>query len=109
MLLFILKTEGNIIMNTANPRKHAVLMTQYAMDKDAMVFVKIGEVNDMEYFVHVTTPLWDEDRVYAVRNDMTVEEAVEDARETIQEFNAERAAYNASIEQAQFALELQKV
>ena len=96
-------------MNTTNPRKHAVLMTQYAMDKNALVFVKIGEVNEMEYFVYVTTPVWDEDRVYAVRNDMTVEEAVEDALETVQEFNAERAAFNTSIEQAQFALELQKV
>ena len=109
MLLFILKTEGNIIMNTTIPRKHAVLMTQYAMDENALVFVKIGEVNGYVYHVYVTTPLWADDAEYVVRNDMTVEEAIADARETFQLFNAERDAFNSEIEQVQLALELQKV
>lgn len=96
-------------MNTANPRKHAVLMTQYAMDEDALVFVKIGEIHGLDYFVYVTTPLWEDDREYAVCNDMTVEEAKHDAIETFNKFNAERAAINEGIEKAQYALEAMKV
>ena len=96
-------------MNTANPRKHAVLMTQYAMDEDALVFVKIGEIHEVEYFVYVTTPLWREDQEYVVRNDMNVEEARQDAIETFNEFNAERNAINEDIEKAQYALEAMKV
>lgn len=84
-------------------------MTQYAMDEDALVFVKIGEIHDVEYFAYVTTPLWEDESEYVVRNDMTVAEAKHDAIETFNEYHAERAAYNASIEQAQFALEIQKV
>lgn len=96
-------------MNSVNPRKHAVLMTQYAMDEDALVFVKIGEIHGEEYFVYVTTPLWEDDREYAVRNDMTVEEAKHDAIETFNEYNAKRYAINEGIEKAQYALESMKV
>lgn len=96
-------------MNTANPRKHAVLMTQYAMDEDALVFVKIGEIHEVEYFAYVTTPLWKDDSEYLVRNDMTVTEAKLDAIETFNEYNAERDAINEDIEKTQSALESMKV
>lgn len=96
-------------MNSVNPRKHAVLMTQYAMDEDALVFVKIGEIHGVEYFAYVTTPLWKDDSEYLVRNDMTVTEAKLDAIETFNEYNAERDAINEDIEKTQSALESMKV
>jgi hypothetical protein len=72
-------------------RKHAQAMINYANNEDALVFVSLGVVAGVEYSVFVEHPLWNADKEYSVRTDMTEAEAVEDRAETLKLFNKAKA------------------
>ncbi len=72
-------------------RKHAQAMINYANNENALVFVSLGNIGGVEYFSYVEHPLWDENKEYAVRSDMTKAEAVADRVETLELFNKAKA------------------
>jgi len=73
-------------------RTHAQAMINYANNPEALAFVKIGDVADTSYFIYVEYPLWRDDNSYAVRTDMTVEEAQADRVSTLEQFEEAQAA-----------------
>ena len=86
-------------------RTHAKLMVQFAMDPSALVFVSLGTVAGTEYFVYADFPLWEDSRTYVVRSDMTIEEAQDDRAETVEQYQAHKAANDKMIEAAHDAIE----
>ena len=74
-------------------RKHMHSMIEFAMYPDSLVFVNMGTIGGTDFFILVEVPLWDDDREYQVRNDMTLEEATADRQQTLAAFaEAEEAA-----------------
>ena len=68
-------------------------MIEFAMYPDSLVFVNMGTIGGTDFFILVEVPLWDDDREYQVRNDMTLEEATADRQQTLAAFaEAEEAA-----------------
>ena len=79
-------------------------MIEFANNPNALAFVKLGNVNDYDYFILVEYPLWKDDKEYVVRDDMSLEEAQADREGTLIEFERQREEFNDKIDAAQAAL-----
>lgn len=67
-------------------RKHMKAMVDFAIHEDSLTFVKLGTVGETEFFILTEFPLWEDDKEYQVRNDMTLAEAKADRKETMEAF-----------------------
>ena len=70
-------------MKLVQQRTHMASMVEYATNPDALVYVQVAGINDTSFFILVDKPLWEDDRVYRVRDDLTLDEAKNDRKETL--------------------------
>ena len=70
-------------MQKVTQRKHMQQMVEFAINPKALVFVKLEPVGKTDFYVLTEKPIWLDKREYKVRDDMTLEEAIEDRTETL--------------------------
>lgn len=75
------------------------LMVEYATNPEALAYIQVGGINETVFFILVEFPLWKDDEVYAVRDDLTLEEAELDRTETLE---AIKEAHEATAVLAQY-------
>jgi hypothetical protein len=83
----------------AHPHQKLIDFTN--QDPDALVFVRIGEIDDEEYFVYVTEPQWEKDKSYLVTNRFSKKEAVEISRVIFEQFIQKAKKKNEQVREAQ--------
>ena len=79
-------------------RTHAKAMVKYAMDPDALVYVNMGTVGDVAYFILTEQPLWMDDREYQVRSDMDLDEARQDRKKTVVQYEEDKQVNDAMVD-----------
>lgn len=78
-------------------RPHAALMVEFAQNPNALVYVCIGTIEDDEYYVYVTEPKWDSNKIYYVTDCLTKKEAIESSKITYAKFKKDAKDYNDQI------------
>jgi len=83
------------------PRPHEELMVEFAQNPNALVYVRIGTIEDVEYYMYVTDPVWQDDKVYFVSDHHDEEAAIALSKEIYAEFKEKVQEYNERILSAQ--------
>lgn len=83
------------------PRPHEELMVEFAQNPNALVYVRIGTIEGVEYYMYVTDPKWQDDKVYFVSDEHDEETAIALSKEIYAEFKEKAQEYNERILSAQ--------
>lgn len=58
-------------------------MVEYAINPEALVFVKLEPIGKTDFYVLTENPVWLDKREYKIRDDISLEEAIVDRTETL--------------------------